>query len=1461
MTKKVTVTRYAKTTHGQPNANIPDAKHRNDWTNYNQSSAADTSIKPSGNAQSYYWIGQGTDKHIRKPWTFAANDFDLDIPSCAYITKVTFTAMMKITGKINVDAPQARFNLYHGSKNVANNVNNHTGWQDGYYYVKPNKKLTNNWQPIEYVMTGTEFHRRGYPVSELMNDLLGIDLRWYDPVKPNGSPHYVYIQYVSCTVEYELPDQSVVMDMVTSEDYPYITNSGSKFNILAKYYNRSNAGCCNGTERKIKVNLPPNVRAKSLNGIYDSSTSEWTVQCTPNAYETLLLEVVDYGIGGKCIDFTNEEVNSRFWYYSSPVANDVGEVSAYLGQMQLGVQSCTRFEATVNASDGKANFNIILSTKNNGMKNVTWTLDKSRSSPGVTLDSSDDTHVNFSVPKNKIVDIVFTGCFIPTARFEDGGSTMEVQLDNNPEELIPYKILDAPVFHVRNKAKTSESNREIAEIVLNPSTINFITHRIASQTELGAYVIECGVDPFDKTMIEKECTLTADTWEQVDYIGVVPLEYHHYDPDSTYSNKAISDSYKNKTYKGKEGVIEEKISLKFKARPWQTPTLQGMTKLDKPTPINANHKCFESDPLNHRGWAVLSEVKIKRTNPLWYDVEADVDYITHDIHTKFQIFKDKQVNEVPMPDLTAEVFGLEESFASRLDLFNVDTDGGFLYDEDGDEGTNNIFSLDEGQKLTIKTIKALSDVANIRFDWYSNRINETRENNLERVFRLVDDTGESVLEYEYTGFNFYEDYITCTVIVRVKTVDGWKTSEYPDVDMRMEVEADPIVDIDEETDVDYDTDASEEEYYYYDAINEEYVLITDDEYDGDLYQYDETTGTYVLVTDDDDDSAYEEGYVAPTFDLNKYNVTQVYGTSLIFNLKGNKLKITDEGYNGREFVRDEIELLSDNYHFETEWTNNNQDGTTEDIISYMGLSLEETILETDYSKYYKDVLVSPFPIPYKTVMFTRESEEGTIYYLTGNEPFKYLLEPYYQYHCGCDLLGDRTSIFDLNNSYTHYYIENGLVRLGFNKYNGRLYLAKYDPNTDEWITTHYFHLVNEPKFAVETYSDDKIVIKAGNDTFFTIWRGRPFIGIENPTDTIYIDSKFNYCLSDKINGERLPYPVIYSFNNTDNLLPVGVGGNSLDYDEFTIDDDEEIITTDHDITLSVPSDILANDEITFTPTVSDNPTNGKVYLFIDGVKVGNASSPFTLKYTFQGEGSYKVYAAYVGEDTDNIAFSPVYDVVVKPRPLTEEPHPEIQGAYNLSIVSAPKKFIYRDYLTNSNQKVVMQLKKGTTPIKWAVVECVYPNGSTVSKRTGADGKFEITNNNTEFVPGKHQWGAMFYDPATSKLVCSALRWISIEKATPTFTHNDSDGKVSKGKSLTVKLNGVDSKADSSKIGIVNTTVTYSINGGKKVSTKTNKNGKFSVKFNTIGTKKLKVMFAGSKRYKAISKTFTIKVVK
>lgn len=1488
MTKNKKVTHYASSTHGQPNANHPNARFRNDWNKEANASASNVEKAPKGVAESEF--GKGINNilkvkkseydHFTTPWNFTGLQFKFEIPDCAYITNIRFEVPIKVDGNITVESPHARFNLYNGAKSVKDNIKNNNGWNDGTFYQSSNyKNLSNAWKTHIYEMSGAEFRKRGYPISELNGTRFGIDLIWKYPTKMSALPttNKVSIKYVKCIISYEMADESITFDRVTTGDTPRRTNCGEWYSIDITYQNKSNASCCGNTAKNLKITFPPNTQIVYAGENYNPQTKTWTVQCKPNAWKSISFSIRDYGVGLDKINVQDSTTkkNWNYWVYSTPKSTDVGEITGYAGTMQKNVSSCITFESKVNASDGLVDYHVSLGNiydeygeqelSGNLATDVVWTLDAEKSSEGVSLDHQhcSDTLVKVNVPRGEVVNVVFRGCFVPDFT---GTAYASARIDQYPEEYachVYYKVIEPPVYVVRNKPQLDSLDRTTEEITLYPSIINFRTHRVASSTEIGAYVIDCGIADLDGTMADDDCTLSANVWEKIDYIGCVPLEYHHYDPDSTYSNKGISESYKNKTYKGKEGVIDEDISLKFKVRPKQTPTLQGLVELDKPTPINANWRCFEGDPLNHRGWAVFSELKVKRTNPLWYDCEAKVDYITHDINTKFQIFKELRVNTAKMPSIMAETFELGENLSTALDIFNIDTDGGFLYDEEGQDGAKNLFSLDEGQHLSIATRNPLSDVSQIRFDWYSTKILENRENTVERIFRIKDDKGNAVLEYEYANFQFYEDYVTCDIIVRVKTEgESWDTQIYPDIDLRTEIEVDPIADDGEENDDEEIIEVVEDTtYYYYDEGNDEYIEIIDfEDYEGDIYIYDESTDTYVLVEDDDDDEqAYEEGYIAPSFDPGKYLINTIYGTSTEYIINGNILTIYEAGYNGREIAINNIELLkSTGYYFDCEWVNKNQDGTTEDVLSYIDINLTETILDTEYAKFYNNLFVSPFPIPYKTVVYTRESEEGTIFYLTGSEPFKYRIEPYYQFHCGCDMVTrEGVSLFNLNNSYTYFYIENGLVRFGFNKFNGRLYLAKWDIVSKDWVTTHYFHMSDDIKFSLESYSDDKIVIKAGNNTYFTIWRGHPFIGIKNPTDEIFIDSNFNYCLSDKINGVVEPYPKIFSFLNQNNLLPVCVGGTKLDYDCLAIDDDIITPGVAHTLEINQPQTTpKAGEECIIDVTLDPLTNDGSVHYLIDNKDVATVEYPFDLTHTFNDQGSYKVQAVYVGDEDDDIAISE--SIVVKvdapsPRPgsaVDENPQDQIAGQYHLSM-TAPDKFTYLD-----GKQVVLKLTKGSTPIKGYPIEVPTVSGAVSTRLTDKQGKVYITN---KAVPvGKYQWGGRFYDSTDEdqnrKLLLSKLKFINVVKAKPKITYNAKDGRLNKGKYLHVKLHGVNSPLRKQSI-------TYTLNGGSKTTKKTNDKGKIYIKFNKADTYKIKIMYAGNKNYEPIEEKFTLKVVK
>ena len=64
---------------------------------------------------------------------------------------------------------------------------------------------------------------------------------------------------------------------------------------------------------------------------------------------------------------------------------------------------------------------------------------------------------------------------------------------------------------------------------------------------------------------------------------------------------------------GKKLATDEDITLNVRLHPHQVTTLQGLIEMDKPIPINTNHKSFEGDSLNHRGWGEVYAVNTTYT--------------------------------------------------------------------------------------------------------------------------------------------------------------------------------------------------------------------------------------------------------------------------------------------------------------------------------------------------------------------------------------------------------------------------------------------------------------------------------------------------------------------------------------------------------------------------------------------------------------------------------------------------------------------------------------------------------------------------------------------------------------------------------------------------------------------------------------------------------------------------------
>ena len=1087
--------------------------------------------------------------------------------------------------------------------------------------------------------------------------------------------------------------------------------------------------------------------------------------------------------------------------------------------------------------------------------------------------------VSYNVPPNyEIFDLAFTVCIRPKV---DGVNNLTVLTNDSKDplsETLEYTVLPSYEYHIGSKLNDDTENQHEG---LSTEIINFANHRIASELETGAFVLPCTVKDGDAVMIQSNPNIHMYKWEELDYIGCVPLEHLHFDPKSTYKDKLLDNHYKNKRYMGKQLASDEDISLNVRLHPRQVTTIQGLIDMDKPIPINANHKCFEGDSLNHRGWAEIYAITTTLTNPHWYKCEIDVKYLTHNLNTRFNITRgDKTFGKYSIPSLLAEINSSGDSLSQNEQsaFFIIDTDGTYAYDEDDgdwedyldengepvkwigdnttltvtdidDEGQEysvtytgeevpvyiqtegytvetpvlnqnirvyeeytvqsdlkNIFTLDEGQHLSIKSKNALSTINQISISWSSSKLSENKENNIKRITRLIDvDTDDVVFEYEYCDFDFanYEQYtsvvdeyttglLNCRVIGRKKNQSD------------------------------------------YDIVFDEVITLATDV---------ETTEGVTDETDEDDNLISDLKY---------------FGSTLHFQLNNNVLAVIDEGYNGKEVTRQNIELEGKQYKWETYWLNNNTDGENQDISSFIDIVVQDSVLESKYADKYSSMYVSPFPVSGKDILFTRNAEEGVLYYLKdNNEEFTYLIEPYYQYHNGVDLrasvddgTGDYISIFNLNYGYKVIYLENGLVSLGINRLNGKMYLRKYDPILKEYIPLFNLQLSKYDDININSISDDRIELQA-SDTTIIMYRGHPYVIFKHELEEIGIDTKSYKVWGQRVDGEESQYPVMFDLMNHDNLLPMCVTGklddDCVSLEEHTIPDSSLTVT---DIELEdVLGDVYVNDEITFNVKIKDTniPFTEKVcYLVrkddIDGYDEVGCSSTGSFNYKVNEQGAYHVIAVYTGDDTHKYSISNEISITVgvpaeTVQPTTEdapsgELTPKQQGNYALSMNVKSTTLRYYD-----NEPITFTLTYGGKPASGKVIEIVdFTRMNTAT--TNANGQVTIRNQKTTNKPKKWRIGARFWNGG-NKVVKQVFKDITIKKATPKITLNH--GAKKKNGYFSVNLSC--DYGNGRKINLKNKKIIITV-GGKKYERKTNSNGNVSLKVTDTGIHKYKCTFAG-----------------
>ena len=1259
--KKGKISKYALTVNEQVNPNLPKNLS---WKNcekaliHNSSTYASSTVSKESYIKKYNKETVTNKKTGKKetvktpvyawkenhPYVLTAHKFQLNVPSGSYIKKVIFQVRMRGKGFKSCYVPMARFNIYGKAykKDITtvNHSDNFTGWDDGIYYVNLGKKLTSSFKTYEYVMSDANLRKGGFSLADFNKEVMGIDLQFYNALFDNGTVKAtkgakhtgtVDVAWARVIVIYEYPQYSITYKAVYDPPSKQL-KTGQILRLTTNYSQKTNAS---GGTQVLDVTIPwgTDLESYTISGTSfnnnptvnsdGSKTYKWTVPAKGKQSEKLVMTLRPYLAGQNVITVGNSNTGKPKYTYKpirditdgydgitlgfDDVAHQAHPICANVDVEGFSENNTTTYKATVNKD----------------IEIVGWSLINASSSD-IYIYSTDGDEVTLYVPSGERFQAYLNYCFIPKVA---GNNTLTVSsLDNPHSTSIAFNVEDPYEYHIGVQTGN--------EIVLD-------THRIASTIDTTAYVIPIGVDEFDSLMYMSDCNIHIHQWGELDYIGCVPLEHLHFDPKSTYKDKLLDTHYKNKRYMGKQLASDEDISLNVRLHPQQVTTIQGLIDMDKPIPINANHRCFESDALNHRGWAEIYGIKTEQTgnNPHWYKCEIDVKYLTHNLNTRFKIDRGNKVNQQTVNDLMGEVFSSgdplshndiidDETGEVTDDFFVVDTDGTYMYIEDdllevdyldseGHEiiydGTNvyyvdsneervylkyfdeneeeqlytgseyvafleehnytvsvplvanepiqiltstdvpsnqrNMFSIDNGQHIMVKSRNALANVSEVSFEWSSVLLDEFEENNVERIIELVNKDGQSVFQYQYADFEFEYDYsnetpivesVKCNPIVRVLKNGAWEDKTEP-ITLRTVIETGGEV-------VDYSDDSS--------------------------------------PIDSSDDDGEE--------DVNADAAELMFGSTLHLQINNHKLKIIDEGFNGMEWVigDDEtpIALEDGEYYWKTTWRNLNQDGETNDVVSFFDFSVSNTILTSQFAEQYGNVVISPFPVADKKLLYTRDSQEGTIYYYQDDkEEFSYLIEPYYQYLCGCDLVTqDDVSIFNLNYGYEIVYIQNGLVRLGFDRISekGRLFLGKYDPKLGDYITTHTFRFDKYTDMNVKSISDDKIEVQA-SDSIFTIWRGHPFIMVNHNGEDIWIDSKFNRVWAERVGtgDDTFEYPIYWDLMNSQNLLADCVGGDKsikascIEVDSRTIDRQAVTLAWDGEF-----GEIKTGDTKTFTIT-------------------------------------------------------------------------------------------------------------------------------------------------------------------------------------------------------------------------------------------------------------------------------------
>ena len=1332
-------------------------------------------------------ILQGTDTFAtgtygdgKVPQQLYVYGFKLGLNENQNIKDITFEVQLSCTSGVKVTAPTGFVNygrsIGHNNLDFTNTVK------------LANDNLVSIYKnTYSYKLTDVDLLSRGISKSDVNSDLFGIILQF--PDNQVGNSGYLYVDWVRVIVNYETPYYvfgsefpltSTQVDSYAVANYEgYDTSCGLPFTAKIQIQNMTSSNLKGGD--KLKVDLPKGLHISSVSCTrceWDSNNTILTLLNSGKSgvcYATFTF----YGktSGYKLVKFHGENIGSwDRWLYINKNANIEAEADEQLiistNECHKGAESIITVDGKTFNNDGSADFEVLLPNQDKPYK-IVANLDHCSKEVSVKSVNAQNGLISFNVPKGEYVDVSFDVYFYPVAT---GEATVEVLAKDSQETYSYTYYVEAPYDYVFS---------------FNCKNTCVGDGRLVSTVETGAYILPCRTVEEESIIKVKKPTLTVKRFEDIDYIGCVKLKQTHYKPKSTFKDTLLNTYYKNKRYMGKKGAVDEDISLNVRLPPADVSTIQGMVEMDKPIPINTNHLCFEGDALNHRGWAEIYKITTDRVgnNPLWYDCDIDVKYITHNINTRFKINKGSRVSDYFLPNL------LKPSFESGCDLssaFYCSSTGTVGYNEDTvDVNRRNIVVLDEGQYFKIRSQDKLSIKCKVDMNWASTVNTESRDNHVSRVFRLIDSfTGNTVFEYEYFDFTHDGEEHSCRVIGRLLYKDAYKV-----------------------------------------VINRKINLAND--------TTESNTGT------------------------------PLFGSDLQFKIINDKLTVVDTGFSGKELVLEDISLENGDYYFEVELKNNNQDLDATPIIHYFNYQLDELVISNEYNPYYQNLLVSPFPVPNKEIVYTRESEDGTIFYLSddGTE-CSYNLSPYYQYHTGVSLESrEGTQLINLDNSHTVVYITNGLIRVGVNRLNGKLTLYKYDRLSKQYILTNTLQLTKYDDMNINSFTDDKIEFQI-SDIVLTVWRGRPFVRVAHPTEDINFLDDFLRVYAERVGDSASEYPHNYELVDNSNLFPVCVSSKRLlrsdcigvDTEEFTpsLTDLSLKLLNTNDVEVSklgisqpcrfkVGSGNLDFEEVCFIVDGEMIPAT----LYMDTAAYNPGSEPLNyIEYTFDEVGEHTVQAIWTEVDGYDYALSSKVTIEV------------FDDTYNLTP-------LFGDYLYYNQGSWDFLLTMGGKPVSSGKVVNITANGLDYPVATDNNSVASLDNH---LLVGEYVIEASFcekladvdpddYDVSDVDVInakaskpCSVKKGWSQVSVVNSNNVSISETTVKKGTYVMCNL------TDTANKPIKGVVVTLTVNGVSYTRV-TDSNGKARLNINLLSnTYDFQVSFAGSNSYQPLVKNFELIVV-